>query len=208
MDAAPTTELSLRRAVDFIPGGLAVYDADLKLVTCNIRYRELLDLPAPLCQAGTPLYDLALFVSRRGDLGPGDPMQLAAERIETLTSASGSVTQRLGKQGQTLEFHSARRPDGGIVISFADVSQRVDAEAALEAFEALGIKVVRASRVPSDECGMVVAGVPIGSDEYICATVKCSIEVITTAWSTVRMFSRHRDCATRIPILSNYCYIV
>jgi signal transduction histidine kinase len=132
MDAAPTTELSLRRAVDFIPGGLAVYDADLKLVTCNIRYRELLDLPAPLCQAGTPLYDLALFVSRRGDLGPGDPMQLAAERIETLTSASGSVTQRLGKQGQTLEFHSARLPDGGIVISFADVSQRVDAEAALE----------------------------------------------------------------------------
>ena len=42
-----------------------------------------------------------------------------------------TVTQRLGNAGQTLEFH-ARLPDGGLVISFADVSARVDAETALE----------------------------------------------------------------------------
>src|SRR5262249_53971382 len=61
-----------------------------------------------------------------------DPVELAVARIETLTSADGSVTQRLGKQGQTLEFQSARLPEGGVVISFADVSKRVEAEAALE----------------------------------------------------------------------------
>ena len=44
---------------------------------------------------------------------PGTPLQLAAERVETLASTSGSVAQRLGKQGQTLEFHSSRLPDGG-----------------------------------------------------------------------------------------------
>jgi signal transduction histidine kinase/CheY-like chemotaxis protein len=42
------------------------------------------------------------------------------------------VTQRIGKQGQTLEFHSSRLPDGGLVISFLDVSARIEAETALE----------------------------------------------------------------------------
>jgi signal transduction histidine kinase len=132
MDADQAAETSLRRAVDFIPEGLAVFDADLHLVYSNERYRGLLDLPARLVVYGTPLYDAALYVGKRGDLGPGDPAHLAAERVETLTSAFGSVTQRLGKQGQTLEFHSSRLPDGGLVISVADVSQRVEAEAALE----------------------------------------------------------------------------
>jgi len=132
MDAAADLEISLRQAVDFIPQGLAIFDADLHLVASNQRYRGLLDLPPRLVEAGTALYDIALYVGRRGDLGPGDPVGLAAARVETLTSASGSVTQRLGKQGQTLEFHSSRLPDGGLVISFADVSARVDAEAALE----------------------------------------------------------------------------
>jgi signal transduction histidine kinase len=132
MDADQAAEISLRRAVDFIPEGLAVFDADLHLVYANERYRELLDLPTRMVAYGTSLYDAALFVGKRGDLGAGDPARLAAERVETLTSAFGSVTQRLGKQGQTLEFHAARLPDGGLVISIADVSKRVDAEAGLE----------------------------------------------------------------------------
>jgi signal transduction histidine kinase/CheY-like chemotaxis protein len=132
MDADQAAEINLRRAVDFIPEGLVVFDADLHLVYSNERYRELLDLPTRLVVYGTSLYEAALYVGKRGDLGVGDPAHLAAERVETLTSAFGSVTQRLGKQGQTLEFHSSRLPDGGLVISVADVSQRVEAEAALE----------------------------------------------------------------------------
>jgi len=132
MDEPQGVELSLRRAVDFIPEGLAVYDAALRLVACNRRYRELLDLPPRLCQVGTALYEIALYVGERGDLGQGDAAKLATDRIATLTGASGSITQRLGKQGQTLEFHSANLPGGGLVISFADVSKRVGAEAALE----------------------------------------------------------------------------
>jgi signal transduction histidine kinase/CheY-like chemotaxis protein len=132
MDAVQAAEAAVLQAFDYIPQGLAVFDPDLRLVMSNQRYRELLDLPERLVSAGTPLYDIALYVARRGDMGAGDAMQLAAERVETLTNAGGSVTQRPGKQGQTLEFHSARLPGGGVVISFVDVSLRVDAEAALE----------------------------------------------------------------------------
>jgi len=132
MDVTSNAEASLRRAVDFVPQGLAVFDADLHLIASNARYRELLDLPQKLVEPGTPLYDIAHHVSRRGDLGDGDPVKLAAARVEMLASNASTVWQRIGKQGQTLEFHTSRLPDGGLVISFADVSARIEAEAALE----------------------------------------------------------------------------
>jgi signal transduction histidine kinase len=124
---------ALRQAIDFIPEGVAVFDRDLRLITSNSRYAELLDVPAELLKAGTPLYDLALYVARRGDLGSGDAISLAVQRVHTLTQSHATVSQRLGSKGQVLEFHSSRLPDGGLVISFADVTARVEAETELAA---------------------------------------------------------------------------
>jgi PAS domain-containing protein len=115
---------SLREAIDHIPQGIAVFDAGLRLVMSNARYNSLLDLPGALTKAGTPLFDIALFLGDRGDLGAGDAARLAIERINLLTASPTTVTQRMGNAGQTLEFHSSRLPDGGLVISFADVTAR------------------------------------------------------------------------------------
>ncbi|HEY0033656.1 MAG TPA: ATP-binding protein, partial [Devosia sp.] len=52
--------------------------------------------------------------------------------INMLTAAPINVTQFVGNGGQTLEFQSSRLPNGGLVISFSDVTQRVLAERALE----------------------------------------------------------------------------
>lgn len=125
-------EPSLRQAMDHIPQGIAVFDASLRLVTSNTRYRGLLTLPEALVQAGTPLFDIALFLGTRGDLGSGDAVRLAIERVNVLTAVAATVTQRMGTGGQMLEFHSSRLPDGGLVVSFADVTDRVRAERELE----------------------------------------------------------------------------
>jgi signal transduction histidine kinase len=119
---------SLKQAIDHIPQGIAVFDAALRLVTSNSRYNSLLALPAHLVKPGTPLFDIALFLGDRGDFGSGDAARLAIERINLLTASPTTVTQRLGNAGQTLEFHSSRLPDGGLVISFSDVTARVRAE--------------------------------------------------------------------------------
>ena len=133
MAAQPTDpHASLRLAIDHIPQGIAVFDAGLRLVLSNRRYNDLLALPPDLTRLGTALFDIALFLGDRGDLGPGDPARLAIERITVLTSEPTTVTQRLGNAGQTLEFHSSRLPDGGLVISFSDVTARVRAERELE----------------------------------------------------------------------------
>lgn len=126
------TAASLRQALDHIPQGIAVFDAGLRLVTSNARYNSLLALPEALTRPSTPLFDIALFLGDRGDFGNGDAARLAIERINLLTAAPQTVTQRLGTGGQTLEFHSSRLPDGGLVISFADVTARVKAERELE----------------------------------------------------------------------------
>jgi signal transduction histidine kinase len=123
---------SLRQAIDHIPQGIAVFDAVLHLVTSNARYNTLLELPEALVKPGTPLFDIALFLGDRGDFGEGDAARLAIERINLLTSLPVTITQRRGNGGQTLEFHSSRLPDGGLVISFADVTARVNAERELE----------------------------------------------------------------------------
>ena len=107
-DTVIDREATFRRAMDFIPEGVAVFDRDLRVVSSNLRYSELLNLPQSLVAAATPLYDIALFLGRRGDLGPGDPTFLAAQRVQTLTQSPATVTQRLGARGQTLEFHSSR----------------------------------------------------------------------------------------------------
>ena len=129
---SPDAATSLRQAIDFIPQGIAVFDAGLRLATSNGRYNLLLGLPEELIRIGTPLFDIALYLGDRGDFGPGDAARLAIERINLLTATPTTVTQRLGNAGQTLEFHSSRLPDGGLVISFSDVTARVRAEKALE----------------------------------------------------------------------------
>src|SRR5690606_14509239 len=116
---------SLRQALDHIPQGIAVFDAALRLATSNSRYNTLLALPPELIKIGTPLFDIALFLADRGDLGVGDAARLAIERINVLTAMPSTVTQRLGNAGQMLEFHSSRLPDGGLAISFSDVTARV-----------------------------------------------------------------------------------
>jgi signal transduction histidine kinase len=122
----------LREAADHIPQGIAVFDAGLRLVTCNRRYGQLLDLRADLQLAGTTLFDIALYLAERGDLGAGDAARLAIERITTLTAAPSTLTQRIDGRGRALEFHSSRLPDGGMVISFVEVTDRVRAERELE----------------------------------------------------------------------------
>src|SRR5690606_35940415 len=102
------------------------------LVTSNRRYNLLLALPEELTRPGASLFDIALFTAERGDLGPGDPTQLAAARLNLLTSAPTTVSQRLAASGQALEFHSSRLPNGGLVISFSDVTGRVLAEKEIE----------------------------------------------------------------------------
>jgi signal transduction histidine kinase len=128
----PEAESSLRRAADYMPQGLAVFDREFRLVTANSRYRELLALPSDLVHEGALLIDIVRFLAQRGDLGLGDAEDLAAQRFRSLVDEPATVSERLGASGQMLEFHARKLPEGGLAVSFVDVTARVEAEAELE----------------------------------------------------------------------------
>ena len=115
-----------------MPQGLAVFDPEQKLVASNSRYRSLLNLPESLVLSGTPLIDISVFLAERGDFGEGDTMALAMARAQQLTQSETTVSRRRGTGGQVLEFHSSRLPGGGLVVTFVDVTARVEAEKELE----------------------------------------------------------------------------
>ncbi|WP_417579855.1 NahK/ErcS family hybrid sensor histidine kinase/response regulator [Pelagibacterium sp.] len=119
-------------AIDHLPYGLAIFDAELRLASANTQYRAGMELPQSLTLAGTLLDEILLFMARRGDLGPGTPQVVADQRRRLITSEPTTLTQRTNISGHQLEIHTARLPDGGLLISYSDVTDRARAETALE----------------------------------------------------------------------------
>ena len=62
--------------VNSFPGGISVFDKDLKMVLCNDQARRLLDYPDELFADGLPtLEDIFRCNAGRGEYGPGDVEQ-------------------------------------------------------------------------------------------------------------------------------------
>ncbi|MGI9411349.1 MAG: PAS-domain containing protein, partial [Hyphomicrobiaceae bacterium] len=56
------------------PGGIAIYDAELRLVVSNEAFARLLNLPAEFFAAEeVTMEDFFRFNAERGEYGPGDP---------------------------------------------------------------------------------------------------------------------------------------
>lgn len=125
-------DFGLAGAIDHLPYGIAVFDRVLTLIVSNAPFRIGLDLPQSLVLSGTTLDEILLFLARRGDLGPGTPQVLGDQRRRLITSEPTTLTQRTNLAGHQLEIHTSLRPEGGLVVSFSDVTDRARAETALE----------------------------------------------------------------------------
>lgn len=117
----------LQTAIDQVRQGIAVFDRDLLLSCWNRQFRTLLELPTDYAQVGTPLHLIVRHVAARGDLGVGPLDMLVAERID-FVSRMESVLERATGSGIYLEVRTSPMPDGGIVMTFTDITERVESE--------------------------------------------------------------------------------
>jgi Na+/proline symporter/CheY-like chemotaxis protein/two-component sensor histidine kinase len=122
----------LQHALDFARQGISVFDADLRLTCWNREFRDMFELPAGLTRAGVALDDLIRFNAERGLYGGGAVDELVAGRLERLTN-SEPFRVPLSPSGRVIETRSARMPDGGLVVTYSDVTEQFLAEQALEA---------------------------------------------------------------------------
>jgi C4-dicarboxylate-specific signal transduction histidine kinase len=119
----------LEQVVRNVNQGISFVNADLVIDLCNEKFGELLELPAALCQPGTPLIEVFRYNAHRGEYGPGDPETLAQMRIAIARQRLPHQFERTRpSDGKTLEIMGRPTPDGGMVSTYSDISERKDAE--------------------------------------------------------------------------------
>ncbi len=116
----------LQSALDQVRHGLSVFDRDLHLICWNRRFRELLTVPADLGRVGVPLERVLRGCAERGDFGPGAIDLLVADRLTKLTVTHATFHERL-TDGRIIEIRTSPMPQGGIVTTYSDITERMAA---------------------------------------------------------------------------------
>lgn len=122
----------LELVVNNVNQGISFMNADLELELCNQKFLELLDLPAHLGVPGVSFTEMARFNAERGEYGPGDVQELVRSRVEVARKFLGHRFERQRPNGGlTLEIMGCPTPDGGMVTTYLDISERKATERAL-----------------------------------------------------------------------------
>ena len=122
----------LQSALDQVRHGLSVFDKDMRLSCWNRQFRELLNLPPELGQVGAPLDKILRSCAERGDFGPGNIDKLVADRLMRLVVNHETFQELVDGGRRTLEIRTSPMPQGGIVTTYSDITERVEAAEALE----------------------------------------------------------------------------
>jgi len=122
----------LQTALDHVRQGIAVFDKELQLVCWNRHFGEMLGLAPDLVRIGVGLDEILRRNAERGDFGPGHPDELVATRLDRYVTRTETFHERLPTQGIVVEVRSNRMPDGGVVVTYTDITPTVEAAEALE----------------------------------------------------------------------------
>lgn len=130
----------LQTALDQIDQGIAVFDSEFGLAFWNRRFRRILNLPASVGRAGVPLMEITRQLAAVQGLeaqGIGGP-RLANRILES----SEPWLLALAASERIVEIRTAPMPDGGVVVTWSDITDRIlVAEALREANETLERRV-------------------------------------------------------------------
>ncbi len=119
-------------ALDVLPVGVAIFDADQRAVLINPAYCASLDLPSGSLQRGRKLGDMLLPSALRGVFGPGDPESQVAAALAVDRSRPGRIRRR-HFAGRSFDLLSHPLPDGGHVVCAVEVTGLLTAQAEAEA---------------------------------------------------------------------------
>jgi signal transduction histidine kinase len=123
--------------------GIVLFDAEGRLVARNDKLVEMLELPPECLRPGTPMREMVMALSDRGEYGPGEEGARIAEAIITRPRDAAIRSVRRRPSGQIYEVVSDPTPDGGFVVTYTDVTEdrrvREELEAARAAAESASL---------------------------------------------------------------------
>jgi PAS domain S-box-containing protein len=121
----------LRDAVEFMPDGFVLYDAEDRLVLCNSSYRELHAETPEALQPGMPYGDILRAAYRSGELRAPDGDVEAAIRRRLERHRNPREPFDVVSRGRVLRIAERRTSDGGIVGIHTDITDLKSREVAL-----------------------------------------------------------------------------
>jgi len=121
-------EAQLHVALDNMPGALVYTDADLNIVTCNERFREMYRAPKALLEPGRPYPDFLHYLAENGYYGDGDINALVAQRVDSLRNPVGQTFEDITPDGRVYRIRRSRASSGGTVTVMTDITEQKRAE--------------------------------------------------------------------------------
>lgn len=110
-------------ALDALPLGVVLVDAERRVHTMNRRAAELLALPPQMTKPGVGHQELLKVFAARRDFGALSVEEYTAELRRLLDGAEVTVARNI-RSGRVLEFTVGRLPGNSVAVAIADVSDR------------------------------------------------------------------------------------
>lgn len=118
----------LQKALDQMDQGISVFDSEFRLTNWNSQFRRLLDLPPEFGNFGMPLKSIISYLTFNRQIDPG----VEDEAVENITHFKRAWQLPLARSGRIIEVRSNPMPEGGLVVTYTDVTARVEADEALK----------------------------------------------------------------------------
>ncbi|MBN8995423.1 MAG: diguanylate cyclase [Rhizobiales bacterium] len=115
----------LEAVVENFPGGISLFDKDLRLTLCNAEQRRMLDYPDALFAGGPPsLEDIFRFKARSGEYGPGNVEDHVRVRMDLAREHRAHAYERTRPNGTVLEIRGVPLDGGGFLTTYLDVTEQ------------------------------------------------------------------------------------
>jgi len=121
----------LQSALDQVGQGIAVFDRDLRLICWNGEFRDILSLPPMLRQVGVPLDKIVRYMAGNGARNGVAAESVVSERIRQYVVTMETFQERLDRGERVIEVRTNAMPQGGIVVTYTNITDRVAAAEAL-----------------------------------------------------------------------------
>lgn len=112
----------LQDTLSCVPQSILILDENDTVIFANKVSQTLLDTPAALTRFGADFSDLLLYMARRGDLGPGDADDVAADFINLIKQEDPDGFRYVDQEDRLLQVSTYSVAENARVILIDDVT--------------------------------------------------------------------------------------